>query len=244
MTKVEELTRVLARLSAGADIDLIKSEHRFLFESTTPMDAALAGQNLLLSGMFLGDFCKLCGKYLSFFGDPTKQFKNQLAHSHPIRSLLSIHYDFDSILAGFEQVNAAISKLASSGLAGAELGTLSRLLDHFGPVWNHMEFEQNTISPELEQAGFPRLTQLIRYQHLDLDQSYAGLIWLTRHVAELDFAQFKGRLNAVIDCFVSMSRMHLIVEEVVLYPIASETITNMSIWDKFKPAPQSVRQSA
>lgn len=93
--------------------------------------------------------------------------------------------------------------------------------------------EQNVLLPEIESYGNPKLTQIIKYQHLDLDESYRKLKTLISNLTNLDFDSTRGQFNSIVQWLVPVGRMHIVVEENIFYPIANNLIRNKAVWDKF-----------
>jgi hemerythrin-like domain-containing protein len=87
------------------------------------------------------------------------------------------------------------------------------------------------------------VTRLIKHQHLDISQCLHGLGSLAKGYYS-DMNEFKSKLNAITQSLVSFGRMHIAVEEAILYPIAAEEIANSEVWERYWVFFDQLKQSA
>jgi DUF438 domain-containing protein len=233
MEKIQQLAEFMCRLSMGDDSGELREKYKELLAITDQTDLAMAHQTMLETGLPVVDFCKLCEKITNFMGDPILQFRNNLSVTHPIQKIFYQHKRCLSILDELENLNKAIVKLHPAWTGCPEYKRIRNLGADVDWMDHHTMAEQNVLVPEIEAYGNLKLTQIIKYQHLDLDESYRRLKTLISNLANFDFETTKGQFNSIVQWLVPVGRMHIVVEENVFYPIANNLIKNPTAWEQF-----------
>lgn len=244
MNRVEELTRIMAKLSAGTDAAAIGASHGDFLVSVQPLDVALAANNLLASGMFICDFYNLCSRHLKTLGEPVNAFMRQLSSGHALRRIIENHRQSEQALMNLERTNLIIKAMPATNITTTQCQQFLNIFKELDWIDRHIALEHQFIFPELDKAGFGKLIRLVRFEHLDLQQSYTGLSRLAQECALLRSDEFKDRLDSITQCLVPMGRMHLMAEQVVVYPIAAHVITAPPAWEQFFPQNRPLKQSA
>ena len=233
MEKIQQLSEFLSRLSSGEEPAELKNIYKEVLSLSDQTDLALAHQSILESGMPTIEFCRLCDKLSDFMGDQVMQFRINLPLSHPIQKIFFQHKRFLRILEEIENLNSAIPNLHPAWTGCPEYKRLRNLGADINWIEMHTQAEQNVLMPEIERYGNPSLTHLIKFQHIDLEESYKRLRSLITNLNEIDFDRARSHFNSIVQWLAPVGRMHIVVEENVFYPIANNLIKSKAAWDRF-----------
>jgi DUF438 domain-containing protein len=233
MERIEQLVKFLGRLNAGENPSQLRKEYETLLLPAEPIDFAWAGHTMLESGMATYDFCGLCEKIKALLGDQVAILLGKLAAGHPMQQIFSQHKRYLQILNDIENLNTALATLHPAWAGCPEYQRLKNLADDIAWIERHTLAEQNVLLPEIDQRNSRELTQIIRFQHLDLSHSYKRIKILAGNLNNLDFNSIRRQFDSITQWLVPVGRMHITVEEHVFYPIAGSFIEGKETWDKF-----------
>ncbi len=166
-------------------------------------------------------------------GDQVRQFRMNLPASHPIQKIFFQHKRFLRILQEIEDLNSAIPQLHPAWTGCPEFKRVRNLTADINWIERHTMAEQNVLMPEIEHYGNPNLTHLIKFQHIDLEESYKKLKDLIANLGNMDFVSAKRQFNSIAQWLVPVGRIHITIEENVFYPIANNLIKNKAVWDRY-----------
>jgi DUF438 domain-containing protein len=231
--KAKHLAEFLGRLNAGENPAKLKNEYSEVLALTNPTDLARAGQDLLESGMTAYDYCQLCEKITALLGDQVAHLRAGLSAGHPMQRIFFQHQRYLRILDEVENLNTAIANLHPAWAGCPEYKRLRNLAEDIDWLERHTMAEQSVLLPEIEQQGNAELARIIRFQHLDLAESFKKLKALIENLSNTDFNDLRKHFDSISKWLVLVGKMHITVEENIFYPIAGGLIKNKTTWDRF-----------
>ena len=87
---------------------------------------------------------------------------------------------------------------------------------------------------ELEDREITGPTRIMRMEHEDLRAKKKFLKKATEEVSELNFNEFKEKVDETSKYIIFNLRDHIFKENYILYPTAIEAITGKEIWQDMK----------
>jgi DUF438 domain-containing protein len=234
MAKVEQLTTILKRLNEGEDPARVREEARAFLATIDPADLSIAEQQLLEAGLSKEDLRGLCSVHMELLSGQPAGVKNALPPGHVVHTLVSEHEMILAFLDELTAVNEAIQVMAKYDGEREEFGKLHHIAEHLVEAEAHHQREEEVLFPELERRGVTGPPQIMRLEHQELRARKKALKALAEGVAQMDFGEFKGRLDDAAGYIVPTLRDHIFKEDHILYPTALKVIDDPAVWKRLK----------
>lgn len=234
MARVDKLTDILRRLNAGEDPASVREEAREFLATVDPAELSTAEQKLLEAGLDPGDLRHLCSVHMEMLGDQLDAFKAQLPPGHVVHTMVSEHERILGFLDLLEQTNREIQQMDRYDGGREEFKHLLHIADHLVEAEPHHQREEEVLFPELEKRGVTGPPHIMRMEHQDLRRYKGDLKSLAQSAGDMNFAEFKRRLDAVARPLVPTLRDHIFKENNILYPTAVQVIGDAQVWERMK----------
>ncbi|OHB52895.1 MAG: hypothetical protein A2Y07_10275 [Planctomycetes bacterium GWF2_50_10] len=217
MASVEELTIALSSLKLQDELTPANNE---MLASARPASIAKAAMTLFDSGSFACEISSIYRKYCGLFGEPIAILRKNLPSKHPVASILAQHREFLHTFEDLEILNDSIFKMKALPITSKDYTRLTHIFEELAKVPPHLEFEEHFLFPKFEHKGLESIVRAAKTQHLDFEQTFAGLKQLVKGFLRTDFDDFKKRLNSMTKSLVPIGTTHIQMEEMILYPLA------------------------
>lgn len=233
-TQVERLADILRRLNAGEDPAAIREEAREFLATINTADLSAAEQKLIDAGLAPEDLRHLCSVHMEVLGDQLGQLKARLCPGNMVHTLVVEHEHILGFLDEIEAANKAIQEATSYDEIQSELDSLRHAAEHLLHAEPHHEREEEVLFPELEQRGITGPPRIMRMEHEDLRRRKHEINELAVRFRELEYSEFKRRLDAAVGFIVLALRDHIWKEDNILYPTAVQVIQDDGVWERLK----------
>jgi len=158
----------------------------------------------------------------------------KLKPGHVIHTMMAEHDMILGFLDELEMVNKDIQKMESYNKKENSFKKLNHIAQHLLDAEPHHKREEEVLFPQLEKNGVFAPPQVMRMEHEVLREKKKELKTLFQSINNIDFNNFKKRLNSVVGFIVSNLKEHISKENNVLYPMALETIKEEKLWKNMK----------
>lgn len=234
MGAVEKLTDILKRLNAGEDPEAVQAEAREFLAAVSPADLSLAEQSLMEAGLSVADLQRLCSLHLDVLGRQEAHLKEKVAPGHVLHTLVSEHEMILTFLDHLEEVNRRVQAADAYDPRREEYAALRHIAEHLVEAEAHHQREEDVLFPELERRGLFGPPEVMRAEHVELRAHKQELKRLAEAAGELDFSDFRRRLDAEVGFIVPTLRDHIAKEDNILYAAALEVIPDNETWARLK----------
>lgn len=231
-TKIDQLTDLLKRLNSGEDPERVKQDAREFLATIDPQDLAFAEQQLLEAGLAPEDLRNLCAAHIEALGDTVNRMKESLPSGHVIHTMMQEHDKILGFLDELEVLNQTIQKQESP--ASVDFKRLEHIASHLVGAEPHHQREEQVLFPELEKRGLFGPPSVMRMEHEDLRQRKEALKELAVNGEQMNFKEFKKKLDAVAKFLILTLRDHIFKENNILYPAALQVIPQAEVWQQMK----------
>ena len=133
-------------------------------------------------------------------------------------------------------MNGAIQRLDRHDPERPEFAELRDIADHLVCAEPHHQREEQVLFPEVEGRGLTGPPHIMRLEHEDLRRRKHEIQELAERVGEMDFDEFKRRLDVAAKVIVATLRDHIFKEDHILYPAALQAIPEETVWARMKAA--------
>ena len=232
--KIQQLTDILKRLNAGENSAGIKQEAKDFLSTVDPVQLSAAEQKLIDAGLAPEDLRHLCSAHLELLDDNVGKMKSALRPGHVIDTLTKEHEIILDFLDKLEKTNQRIQKMRNHNNDQEEFKLLKSIAEHLVAAEPHYQREEKVLFPELEKRGVFGPPQVMIMEHKDLRRYKKELKKITGEISEIDFNDFKKKLDTAAKFIVMILRDHIFKENNILYPTALEVIKENSVWEKMK----------
>ncbi|MDY6383382.1 MAG: DUF438 domain-containing protein [Cyanobacteriota bacterium] len=234
MDKTDRLIELLERLNAGEDPSQVKEEAQEFLSTLEAQDLSFAEQKLLEAGLAPEDLRHLCSIHMEMLKDEVTKMTSQLEKGHPINTFVKEHEILSSFLDKLDKLNTELQKQNSydenSTLYSQIAQTAQDLLD--GEP--HHQREEKVLFPAVEAHGVDGPTKVMVMEHEDLRRYKRSVLELANDVKNMNFTDFKNRINSAVKILVMALRDHIFKENNILYPTTVEIITDNNEWKELK----------
>ena len=233
--KIDKLTDVLKRLNAGERPDSVKHEAMEFLASVDPTELSIAEQKLIEAGLAPEDLRHLCSIHMEMLKGELEKIKGNLEPGHVIHTLIEEHDMILEFLDKLEEVNNEIQKMSQYSSNDTEIFTkLADIAKHLVHAEPHHQREEQVLFPEVENRGVTGPTRIMVMEHVDLRRYKHDIQELAEKVEQMDFTEFKNKLNASAKLLILTLRDHIFKENNILYPTALDVINDVEAWIKLK----------
>ncbi len=236
MEKVSKLTEILLRLNNDHQaVKLVPKERMFLAEADF-MEVALAQLNVLAAGVAAFELWRMWSQNRKILPDQCAKLKAELPANHVLQKVLAEHEMILCFISDLEETNDDIQALTSASSFTQECRRLAHIAGHLMAAEQHREREEEVIYPQLRQFGYADMLDIIGKQHWEISRYNYRLKGLAWKIDEMDFDEFKRNLSQIVNRLVPAMRMHVFMEDNILFPLALEVIKDKQAWTRMKQA--------
>ncbi|WP_252244409.1 MULTISPECIES: DUF438 domain-containing protein [unclassified Clostridium] len=232
--KIEKLTEVLQKLNQVGLTETLRKEALDIVSNINPMELSIAEQNLIEEGMNPQDLRHLCDIHMEVLRGELDKIKTKLEPDHVLYTLISEHDKILEFLTELEEINFKIQKLKSYNSGSGEFEALKTVVNNILDAENHHQREEKVLFVEMEDRKITGPTRIMRMEHDDLRAKKKFLKQTAEEVYQLEFNEFKEKVDDTAKYIVFNLRDHIFKENYILYPTAIETIKEKEIWKDMK----------
>ncbi|ACD22474.1 DUF438 domain-containing protein [Clostridium botulinum] len=232
--KIEKLTEVLQKLNQVGLTETLRKEALDIVSNINPMELSIAEQNLIEEGMNPQDLRHLCDIHMEVLRGELDKIKTKLEPDHVLYTLISEHDKILEFLTELEEINFKIQKLKSYNSGSEEFEALKTVVNNILDAENHHQREEKVLFVEMEDRKITGPTRIMRMEHDDLRAKKKFLKQTAEEVYQLEFNEFKEKVDDTAKYIVFNLRDHIFKENYILYPTAIETIKEKEIWKHMK----------
>lgn len=236
MDKIDRLVKILERLNSGESPDSVREEAQAFLAQVNPTELSITEQKLIEAGMAPEDLRHLCSMHMEMLKGELEKMTSSLEVGHVIDTLVKEHEVILSFLDKLEETNQEIQKLDAYDSNNEVFAKLLHIAEHLIGAEPHHQREEQVLFPEVESRGVTGPTRIMVMEHEDLRRYKHDVQDLAKDVANMDFTEFKNRLNASSKLLIMTLRDHIFKENNILYPTSLEVIKDSKDWEKLKEA--------
>ncbi|MBU3113719.1 DUF438 domain-containing protein [Clostridium lacusfryxellense] len=232
--KIEKLTRVLQRLNEEGVTEALRKEALDIVANISPIELSIAEQNLIEKGMKPQDLRHLCDIHMEVLKDELDKIKTKIEPGHVVHTLIAEHDKILEFLTQLEEINTNIQKASSYDSSVEEIEKLKTVMFNILDAENHHQREEKVLFTEMENREITGPTRIMRMEHEDLRIKKELIKKLAEDVSQLDFNDFKEKVDDTAKYIIFNLRDHIFKENYILYPTAIESIQGKEIWSDMK----------
>ena len=234
MDKIKRLANILLRLNEGTEFNSIGHDDTEFLADLSSRDIAIAQQNVLASGVAASDLWRIWDRNRSILPDQAAKLRTELSDNHVLQRALAEHAMLICFIADLEDVNKRIQWLKYASSTTSEIRLLAHIAEHLIHAEQHCEREDFVIYPELKRRGYRKLLSIINQQHQQIIESQRRLKEIVWMVDRMDFSDFQAQLKDLADYLVIAIRLHIFIENNIVFPLALDVISEKKIWESMK----------
>ena len=232
--KIEKLTEVLQRLNQEGVTEALRKEALDIVSKISPIELSIAEQGLIEKGMDPKELRHLCDIHMEVLKGELDKIKTKIEPGHVIFTFIAEHDKILEFLTQLEEINFRIQKLESYNSSLEAVEALKTVVDNILDAENHHQREEQVLFIELEDRQITGPTRIMRMEHEDLRAKKKFLRQAAEEASELDFAEFKEKVDDTSKYIIFNLRDHIFKENYILYPTAIEAITERETWQDMK----------
>jgi DUF438 domain-containing protein len=233
-SKIEQLTELLKRLNSGEEPARVREEARDFLATVGPEELSFAEQQLVDAGLAPEDLRNLCAAHIEVLGDRVSRMKASLPAGHVIHTMIQEHERILGFLDELETLNQTVQQEECA--VSADFERLEGIAAHLLGAEPHHQREEQVLFAELEKRGLFGPPRVMRMEHEELRGRKHALQELAGAGKEMEFKEFKKKLDAVAKFLVLTLRDHIFKENNILYPAALQVIPEAEVWQRMKLA--------
>ena len=233
MENTERLVNILEKLSKNPQASFQECEEDFISHADFG-EMAIAQQTMLKNGVEAEELLAVWRAYKHILPDQVSCLRKEIDENHVLRKVLAEHEMMLCFIADLEDVTKDINVLETGSSLTHEIRRIGHISSHLVYSEQHREREEELIFPELRSRGYTEVLQILSKQHWEISRAnykLHGLIW---KVDEIEFDEFKRKLNELVGFVVPAMRLHLFIEGNVVFPLAVAVIKSKRVWDRMK----------
>ena len=232
--KIEKLTEVLQRLNQEGVTEALRKEALDIVSKISPIELSIAEQGLIEKGMDPKELRHLCDIHMEVLKGELDKIKTKIEPGHVIFTFIAEHDKILEFLTQLEEINFRIQKLEKYNSSLEEIEALKTVVDNILDAENHHQREEQVLFIELEARQITGPTRIMRMEHEDLRAKKKFLRQAAEEASELNFAEFKEKVDDTSKYIIFNLRDHIFKENYILYPTAIEAITERETWQDMK----------
>jgi len=232
--KIEKLTNVLQKLNNDGITEALRKDALDIVSNISPIELSIAEQNLIEKGMNPQDLRHLCDIHMEVLKGELDKIKTKIEPGHVVDTLIIEHDKILGFLTELEEINSKIQKLESYDSNLEEFEALKTVVDNILDAENHHQREEQVLFAEMEGREITGPTRIMRMEHDDLRGKKKFLKSTAEEVSELEFNEFKKKVDETAKYIIFNLRDHIFKENYILYPTAIESITEKETWEDMK----------
>lgn len=232
--RVEYLAHILSKLNSGESPEAVKAEAKEFIEGMDAEELSRAEQKLIDQGVTPETLRGLCTVHIEALKDKLTELKGLLRPGHMLHTLIEEHDVILGFLDQLEALNKQIQGMDNYEQAADIISALNHTAEHVLGAEKHHQREEDVLFPALEALGISGPPRIMRLEHNQLRPRKKELVEITAHVQDMDFADFKKRVNELVNFIVFNMRDHIFKENYILYPSAFQAIKDQRQWENMK----------
>ena len=232
--KIEKLTELLKKLNKDGATESLRKEALNLVSNINPIELSIAEQNLIEEGMNPHDLRHLCDIHMEVLKGELDKIKTKIEPGHVVHTLIAEHDKILEFLTELEEINSRIQKLENYDSSLEEFEALKTVTNNILDAENHHKREEDVLFAEMEDRKITGPTRIMRMEHDDLRGKKKFLIQAAEEVSQLDFNDFKAKVDDTAKYIIFNLRDHIFKENYILYPSAIEAIKEAEVWKDMK----------
>lgn len=218
--RMESLKKILHELHKGADIESMKKRFTKTVGDISPQEIATLEQSLVNDGIAETEIKRLCDLHVELFkGVLEAQDKPAMPSGHPVHTYMQENCRASEITTSVFQELEKMGALPSENVWSFAVHDLRRQLVELHSIFTHYVRKENQLFPILERHGVEAPPKVMWEVHDDIRAKY--------HQAEEKLtADDTGQAATALREFVKAVDDMIIKEELILFPMAIETLTD------------------
>lgn len=197
-------------------------------------DIAFAQLKLISEGTSMSRLWETWRRYGNKLPDVKSKLHKELPENHILCTTITEHQMLLCFMADLVDANNEIQLLKTANSSTAEIRKLAHIASHLASAEQHREREEQVIYPEIAKKGYSGLLKIIDTQHLKINNMHFELNDLVWKIDELDFEEFKQKLNDIASSLTPKMRFHIFIEGNIVFPLALEVIPDSKEWKRMK----------
>lgn len=234
MNKVDNLVELLQKLNSGDITPELRQQALQMVKNVDPLELSLAEQKLIENGTKPEDLRHLCDIHMEVLKDELDKLRVSLTPDHVLTTLIEEHDEILKRLSRLEVLNTNIQKMESYDNSSTVFNELLNVAVEVIGAEPHHKREEDVLFPELEARGVTGPTRVMRMEHDMLRAKKKEIKALAENVENMDFSEFKTKLNEAAKYLIFNLRDHIYKENHILYPSSVETLTDKDLWTSMK----------
>lgn len=233
-SRIENLAALLKRLNTEGLNEDLRREAQEIVANIDPIELSIAEQKLIQDGMDPQELRNLCEIHMEVLKDELDKVKTGIEPGHVLDTMIDEHEKIKGFLTELEGLNKVIQSLDTLEGNKGLIEKLIKLADNILDAENHHRREENVLFPELEKRNITGPTRIMRMEHDELRLRKRSLKETAENADNMDFKEFKTRVDVAAKYIVFNLRDHIYKENYILYPTALDAIQDKSIWENMK----------
>ncbi len=219
----EKLKELIKSLHKGDDPEAVKDRLKKVLEGVSPVEIAMAEEELINEGMPREEIQQLCEVHLAVFRESLEREKPIAPKGHPIHILMEEH---QIILQFASELKDIVKKLRdASDIDSESLEQLKHITGHFKESESHYVREENVLFPYLEKHGVKQPPAIMWMEHNQIREVKKSLYKLVDEHESLDFKNFTQQLEEVAFSLAELLMNHFPKENSILFPTSLRIFT-------------------
>jgi DUF438 domain-containing protein len=235
----EKLIAILQEISEKDNLSSMKDKYGQYLYSITPMDLAIAEQELVNRGVELKVLETRLEQHIKLLINPVRELFESLPSTHVLKKLIAEHRHLDYLLGEIQQLSSQLHQISYLTATSSEFKELIHIASYVHISSKHTDIEEQIIFPMLEEIGIEVIPRILRAQHFEVRHHSVQFHELAFHSAVTEPTKTAHIYNEIASTLISLKKKHIFIEEHLIYPIALDIIGNQ-IWDKLKGKCESV----
>jgi DUF438 domain-containing protein len=232
--KIQKLTGVLEKLNKEGVTENLRKEALDIVSNISPVELSIAEQNLIEKGMNPEDLRHLCDIHMEVLKGELDKIKTSIDPGHVVHTFIEEHERILGFLTELEEINSKIQKVEKYNENLEIFQELKTVSENILDAEKHHQREEKVLFAELEDREITGPTRIMRMEHDDLRAKKKILKDLAYNVSELDFNDFKEKVDETAKYIIFNLRDHIFKENYILYPTAIESIKGKDTWEDMK----------
>lgn len=219
----EKLKELIKSLHKGDDPEAVKDKLKKVLEGVSPVEIAMAEEELINEGMPREEIQQLCEVHLAVFRESLERGEPLAPTGHPIHTLMEEH---QIILQFASELKDIVKKLRdASDIDSESLEQLKHITEHFKESESHYVREENVLFPYLEKHGVKQPPAIMWMEHNQIREVKKSLYKLVDEHGSLDFKNFTQQLEEVASSLAELLMNHFPKESSILFPTSLRILT-------------------
>lgn len=226
--RMELIVDLIKKSQAGLDQEQLKREAKVIFAHIRPEELHHAEEHLRGIGIDPQQMHSLRELQLNTLAEELTQIRKSVPQGHPVRVMIDEHDQILGTLAALEEVNERVQTAAT--LCTSNLDKLKVIANNLLAAEHHHEREEQVVFPELTKRNIGGTVQMMETEHNDLRLRKHGLKNLVEHAMDIDFNEFKHKLDELSNYIVYNLSDHIYKENHIMYPAALRLVKDEALW--------------